>query len=131
MSDKLSLFGCFQNLKFNSILPLYVSTDVMRAPCDVSRVSRCVRDRGLSSTGCNRSVTLGVTTQTPEPGPGLGAHYTWQNARRRIRDLTSRANMCDYQWISILHPFIPSYKRLCLSVGKSQALGCKLHYIDF
>ena len=44
----------------------------MRAPGYVSRMSRCVRDRGLSSTGCNRSVTLGVTTQT-QPGPGLGA----------------------------------------------------------
>ena len=37
---------------------------------DCHKVSRCVRDRGLSSTGCNRSVTLGVTTQTSESGAG-------------------------------------------------------------
>ena len=65
------------------------------ASVTLSQVSRCVRDGGLSSTGCNRSVTLGVTTQT-EPGAGAGlasersAHNTWQHARHGTRSISNK-----------------------------------------
>ena len=66
---------------FVSIVSIYFCTIICVHLCDESTgcdecheyhepVSRCVRDRGLSSTGCNRSVTLGVTTQTSESGAG-------------------------------------------------------------
>ena len=67
------LFRLFVSIYFCTIICVHLCDE--STGCDECHechepVSRCVRDRGLSSTGCNRSVTLGVTTQTSESGAG-------------------------------------------------------------